>query len=53
MQSIYLMFQTPLQFAVMFNQQEIVRALLKLGADPNLGDEDDSTCLHTAVKGAV
>ena len=41
--------KTPLHLAVLQNQPEIVQALLKLGADPNKGDEDDASPLHNAV----
>ncbi|XP_008215383.1 nuclear factor NF-kappa-B p100 subunit isoform X1 [Nasonia vitripennis] len=41
--------KTPLHMAVLQNQADIVRALLRLGADPNLCDEEDASSLHNAV----
>ncbi|KAJ8667558.1 hypothetical protein QAD02_009221 [Eretmocerus hayati] len=41
--------KTPLHLAVAHNQAPLVCALLKLGADPNLSDDDDATPLHYAV----
>ncbi|XP_058793085.1 nuclear factor NF-kappa-B p100 subunit-like isoform X2 [Phymastichus coffea] len=42
--------KTPLHLAVLADQSEIVRALLKIGANPNICDEEDATSLHSAVK---
>ena len=42
-------FQTSLHYAVLQNQPEVVKALLMLGANPNICDEDNSTPLHVAV----
>ena len=42
--------QTPLHLAINYKQKNLVNALLKLGADPNICDEDDATCLHVAVE---
>ncbi|XP_011495644.1 PREDICTED: nuclear factor NF-kappa-B p110 subunit [Ceratosolen solmsi marchali] len=40
---------TPLHLAVLRNQSDIVKALLNIGADPNLCDEAGATSLHNAV----
>ncbi|XP_008551404.1 nuclear factor NF-kappa-B p100 subunit isoform X2 [Microplitis demolitor] len=42
--------KTPLHYAVMLNQPDIVRTLLSLGANPNTSDNHGSYPLHEAVK---
>lgn len=42
--------QTPLHYAVILNQPEIVEELLAVGANPDLYDNNKSSVIHEAVK---
>lgn len=42
--------KTPLHYAVLQNQPEITKALLTLGADPNICDDHGFSPLHTVVR---